>query len=82
MVGSGLLISTLPEKLEQVKNELSLIKGLEIHGIIDDYKIIVVIESETARDEITISKKIEKIDGVVGVNLVYRHFDEDEARDT
>lgn len=80
MVVSGLLINTLPKKLEQVKKGLSAIKGLEIQGIIDDYKIVAVIESKAIEDEVTISKEIEKMDGVLEVNLVYHHF-EGEACD-
>ncbi len=81
MVVSGLLINTVPEKLEQVKKELGAINGLEIHSIIDDYKIVVVVESETVEDEIAISGKIAKMDGVLGINLAYHHF-EDQAMDT
>ncbi|MBI5051033.1 MAG: chaperone NapD [Nitrospirae bacterium] len=82
MVVSGLLINILLERSEDVRKGLSTIKGLKIHDVIDGYKIVAVVESKTVGDEVTISQKIGKIDGVVGVNLVYRHFDEDEARDT
>lgn len=77
MVVSGLLIKTRPEELEQVKKELSAINGLEIQNIIDDYKIVVVIKSETVEDEIEISKEIAKMNGVLGINLAYHHFEDD-----
>lgn len=77
MIISGIAIDILPKKLEHVKKELSGIRGLEIQGIIDDYKIIVVIVSEAVRDEIRISNEIAKIDGVVDINLIYHHLDEE-----
>lgn len=80
MVVSGLLIITLPEKLGDVKKELSTINGLEIQNIIDDCKIVVVIESEIVEDGIVISREIAKMDGVLSINLAYHHF-EDEALD-
>ena len=80
MVVSGLLIITLPEQLEDVKKELSTINGLEIQNIIDDCKIVVVIESEIVEDGIMISREIAKMDGVLSINLAYHHF-EDEALD-
>jgi nitrate reductase NapAB chaperone NapD len=79
MVISGIVIDILPKKLEHVKKELSGIRGLEIQGIIDDYKIIAVIVSEAVKDEIRISNEIAKIDGVVDINFIYHHLDEEEC---
>jgi nitrate reductase NapAB chaperone NapD len=79
MVVSGLLVNTVPEKLEQIKKELLNINGVEINSVIDDYKIVVVVESESVHNEVEVSKQIAKIDGVHKVNLAYHHFDDDEA---
>ena len=51
MVISGILVNTLPEKLEQVQKKLCMIKGVEINSVVDGYKIIVIIESGTVEDD-------------------------------
>ncbi len=79
MVVSGLLVNTLPEKLEQVKKNLGTMKGVEINSVVDNYKIVVIIESKTVEDEVAISKEIARMDGVLGINLAYHHFEENET---
>lgn len=80
MIVSGLLINTRPEKLEQIKKELSTINRLKIQNTIDDYKLVVVIESETVEDGSAISREMVKMDGVISISLAYHHF-EDEGLD-
>ena len=79
MVISALLVNIGPDRMEKVKAELLTIDGLKINSIIDDYKILVVLESENVEDEVEISKYIAKIDGVLGINLAYHHFDDEEG---
>jgi nitrate reductase NapD len=78
MVISALLVNIVPDRMEQVKAALLTIEGLKINSIIDDYKIVVVLESGNVEDEVEISKYIAKIDGVLGINLAYHHFDDEE----
>lgn len=81
MVISGLLVNTLPEKLERVKEYLCTMKGVEVNSVVDDYRIIVIIEAKTVEDELAVSGEIAAIDGVLGINLAYHHFEENEADD-
>ncbi len=81
MVVSGLLVNTLPEKLAQVKKNLGTMKGVEINSVVDGYRIIVIVESKTVEDEVDISKAIAEMDGVLGINLAYHHFEDNEADD-
>ena len=78
MVISALLVNVIPDKVEKVRAELSTIKGLQINSIIDDYKMVVLLESENVEDEVEISGYIAKMDGVLGINLAYHHFDDEE----
>ena len=78
MVVSALLVNIVPDKMEKVKSELLSIHGLSVNSIIDDYKIVIVVESDNVEDEVEISKYIAKIDGVLGINLAYHHFDDEE----
>lgn len=78
MVVSGLLVDIAPDKLEQVKTELLKIKGIEITSVPLDHKIVVVVELETLKDQVELSKSIMNIEGVRGVNIAYHHFGKDE----
>lgn len=78
MVVSGLLVNTAPEKLEQVKDQLLSIEGVEINSVLDDQKLVVVVESRNDEDEAAVSKRIEEMEGVLSVNIAYHHFGDDE----
>ena len=78
MVVSGLLVNTAPDKLEQVKSELSKLEGVEINSVLDDHKIVVVVESKDIEGETEVSKRITDIEGVLEVNIAYHHFGDDE----
>lgn len=78
MVVSGLLVDTEPDKLEQVKSELLKIEGIEINSVLDDHKIVIVVELEDVESEVQISKKIKNIEGVLGVNIAYHHYGDDD----
>ena len=80
MVVSGWLVNTVPDKLEQVKSELLKIDGIEINDILDDHKIVVVVESKNVDDEAVISKRIAGMEGVLGISLAYHHFGNDELK--
>ena len=80
MVVSGLLVNTVPDKLEQVKGELLKIDGIEINSVLDDYKIVIVVESKNVESEAQVSKRITNIEGVLGVNIAYHHFGDDEHK--
>jgi nitrate reductase NapD len=78
MVVSGLLVNVTPDSLENVKSELQKVEGIQINSVLDDHRIVVVVSSKNVGDEEEVSKKIKKIEGVVGINLAYHHFDDDE----
>jgi nitrate reductase NapD len=78
MVVSSLVVRTLPEQANTIRKKLGAIDGVEVNDIIDGYKIIVVMEADRVEDEITISKQISQMDGVLAVNLAYHHFEDME----
>ena len=80
MVVSGLLVNTAPDMLEQVKIELLKIEGIEINSVLDDHKIVVVVELKDVESEVQVSKRITNIEGVLEVNIAYHHFGDDELK--
>jgi len=76
MAISGLIVYAKPELLEYVTEQLNAMQGVDVHQIIEDHKIVIVIESDAVDREVEISRKIAQIDGVLGLNLVYHYFGE------
>jgi nitrate reductase NapD len=79
MVLSGLLVKIIPDKLDQVKENLRIIEGLKIHSMTDDNEILAMLETSSVEDETSISSDIAKIEGVLEVNLAYHHFNDEGA---
>lgn len=73
---SSAVVKTIPEKTHEVKDLLEASDLCEVH-LCEKGKIIIVIEAETIDKEILNIRQIEKIDGVLSVELVYS-YSEDE----
>lgn len=79
MVLSGLLVKIMPDSLKQVKENLKNIQGLKIQSITEDNSIIAILQTGSVEEETLISSDIEKIKGVLNVNLAYHHFNDEGA---
>ena len=79
MVISSLIVEVYPEQVESACSALAAIEGVEVHEVIDDYKVIVSLEADTVDDSYEIANTFINIDGVFGVNLAYYDFAEDET---
>lgn len=77
MVISGLYIETVPGKAELAAKELEKKKGVEVHHIEDDYKIVITLETETTDESYKIADTFKHVEGVLTVCLVYSHFEDD-----
>lgn len=75
---SSLVIETVPEYTESVAAQLPELDGVEVHGV-DGYKIIITIEAETVDESHAIASSMISITGVIGVNLIYVNFEDDET---
>jgi nitrate reductase NapD len=78
MVISSLFIETVPGNAANAAKVLERLKGVEIHHIENDYKIVLTLEAETIDESFQISDKFKLVAGVVLVCLVYHYFGEDE----
>lgn len=75
---SSLVIETVPECTESVAAQLPELDGVEVHGV-DGYKIVITIEAETVDESHAIASSMINITGVIGVNLIYVNFEDDET---
>ena len=77
MVISGLIIHTKADMADAIASQLAEYPGVEIHSVLENCKIVVVLESPNVDDahELT-SRKFASIDGVLGVYLAYCNFED------
>ena len=75
---SSLVVETAPEYTDAVSTELAGLDGVEVHGV-DGYKIVITIEAETVDESHAIASGVINITGVIGVNLIYVNFEDDET---
>lgn len=78
IVKSGLLVNTVPEKMDQVRKNISALKKAEVSYIVNDSRLVIVIHAASLEEKKTIVKEIEKIDAVVSFSLMYDHFEQGE----
>ena len=76
---SSLVVETVPEYTAAVKAELEAIGGgVEVHGV-EGRNIVVTIEAETVDESHAIANGFIGITGVIGVNLIYVNFEDDQT---
>lgn len=57
-------------------NALEKIPGVDVSSILDDERIVVVVDSEIINDESSAAEQMKRISGVKGIYPAYRHFHE------
>jgi len=72
---SGILIAANPAKRQSVLSSLKAMDGLEIRHVLDDGRIVVVMERETTSHEVSAMKEIHCIDGVITALMAYHYFE-------
>lgn len=77
MVISSLIVETIADSLESVQAKVAATEGVEVHEVVDGYKIVITIEAETVDISHDIANSLAAITGVLGVNLVYVNFEDD-----
>ena len=75
MLVTGLVVTTVPEKLQAVLVTIENVHQVSITRMMDENKVLAIIDTENSDEEAVISKKIRKIDGVISVSLAYHHIE-------
>ncbi len=75
MVVTGLVVKTAPEKLQDVLVEIEKMSKVSITRIMDENKILTIIDNQKKGEESVASKEIEQINGVISISLAYHHFE-------
>ena len=72
----GVMVHVLPEKMPEVEPRLLEISGLEIHGVSDDGKMVITVESNNYKDTGSRITDLQKIKGVLSASMIYQHTEE------
>jgi nitrate reductase NapD len=75
---SGVVVTCVDGRTEDVASELDAFVGVEVQGKLPDGQIVAVVEAGSVNDEVSIVSRLHSVDGVIAVRMAYHNF-EDEA---
>ncbi|HSH30700.1 MAG TPA: chaperone NapD [Thiohalobacter sp.] len=78
---SGVIIHVRPEQAATMKQRLCERKGVEVHAVTQDGRLIVTVEEEGERAMADAVVGLQNLPGVLSASLVYHQFEEDAALD-
>ena len=72
----GVMVQVLPEKMPEVEPRLLAIPGLEIHGMSDDGKVVITVESDSYKETGKRITELQQVKGVLAASMIYQHTEE------
>jgi len=76
----GVLVHVRPDSLEQVKQQLGRVAGVEVHGANPDGRMVVTVEPGVAGNPVDTIAAFHDIKGVLSASVIYEHSEIDEPR--
>jgi nitrate reductase NapD len=76
---SGIVLTCGAGSADDVALRIAAIKGVEVHGVLPDGRIVAVVEADTVDGEVALVTELQEIEGVVSVQLAYHNFEDFEA---
>jgi len=73
----SLVLRIHPETRAEAEAALTAYPGVECHGMSDDGKLVVTIETETDGETTSTYDRIGQMDGVMSVAMVFHQFESD-----
>jgi len=73
---SGIVVTCVAASAESVALQLAEVKGVEVHGVLADGRIVAVVEADTVDGEVALVSRLDDIEGVVSVQLAYHNFEQ------
>ena len=72
---SGLVVRALPDRVEDVREQLVRLGGVEIHAVSDDGRMVITVDVANDHEAADTLMEMQKQDGVLSASLIYNHFD-------
>lgn len=73
---SSVVVTCAPGLSDAVAGELTLLGGVEVHGVMPDGQIVAVLEAESVDAEVSLVTQMHEITGVATVHLAYHNFED------
>lgn len=74
----GILVHSQPDGFEAVKDRLLALPGVEVHGVSDEGRAVVTLETDNDDDVMADSLlQIQHTEGVIAASMIYHHSEED-----
>jgi periplasmic nitrate reductase NapD len=73
---SGIVVTCMAASAESVALKLAELEGVEVHGVLEDGRIVAVVEADTVDGEVALVTGLEELEGVVSVQLAYHNFEQ------
>ena len=75
----SVIVHANPEKALRVQSTIEEIEGVEVHGGVDEGKLIVTVEMEGDSKMADTITEFTHVDGVISTSMIYHHYEELEA---
>ncbi len=72
----SVVIHTNPERASVVRSTIEEIEGVEVHGGVDEGKLIVTVEMEDDSKMADTITGFTHVEGVLSTSMIYHHYEE------
>jgi nitrate reductase NapD len=73
---AGIIVRVFPKDLDAIRSQLTSLQGVEVHHATADGRLIVTIEQPTHRQLAANLTRIQDIDRLLSLSMVYQYSDE------
>lgn len=73
----GILVHTKPDWVEAMKERLTALPGVEVHGVSDEGRMVVTLEEEDEDTMADAMLQIQRLEGVLSASMIYHHCEEE-----
>ncbi|MCP4188915.1 MAG: chaperone NapD [Gammaproteobacteria bacterium] len=72
----GILVHARPDGFGAVKKRLLSVKGVEVHGMSDEGRVVVTLEEENEDTMAESLLTVQRLEGVISASMIYHHNEE------
>ena len=73
---AGVVVQAGPTHLAAVQAQLEAMKGVEVHGVHDNGRLVVTVEEDGYRETSDTVLRLHQLQGVLTASLVYQHSED------
>ncbi len=78
---SSLILNARPEAVPGLREDLAAVRGIEVHAVADDGRMVVTLECDDHQVTQTTYETIERLDGVLSVAMIFQQTESDPDKE-